>query len=59
MDYRERYRRWMESPVIDKATKDELAAIAHDEKELENRFLRIWNLEPADSVGLSGLVPTG
>nr|MBO2493777.1 phosphoglucomutase [Clostridia bacterium] len=56
MDYRERYRLWMESPVIDKATKEELAAIAHDEKELEDRFYK--DLE-FGTGGLRGIIGAG
>ncbi|MFS8500876.1 MAG: phospho-sugar mutase [Caldicoprobacter sp.] len=56
MDYRERYRLWMESPVIDKATKEELATIAHDEKELEDRFYK--DLE-FGTGGLRGIIGAG
>ena len=56
MDYRDRYRLWMESPVIDKATKEELAAIAHDEKELEDRFYK--DLE-FGTGGLRGIIGAG
>jgi phosphoglucomutase len=56
VDYRERYRQWMESPVIDKATKDELAAIANDERELENRFYK--DLE-FGTGGLRGIIGAG
>ncbi|MBM7583082.1 phosphoglucomutase [Caldicoprobacter guelmensis] len=56
MDYKERYKLWMESPVIDKATKEELMAIAHDEKELEDRFYK--DLE-FGTGGLRGIIGAG
>jgi len=56
MDYRDRYKLWMDSAVIDKATKEELAAIAHDEKELEDRFYK--DLE-FGTGGLRGIIGAG
>lgn len=56
MDYREKYRKWLDSPVIDKATKEELAAIENDEKELESRFYK--DLE-FGTGGLRGIIGAG
>ena len=56
MDYREKYRQWLDSPVIDKATKEELAAIENDEKELESRFYK--DLE-FGTGGLRGIIGAG
>ncbi|MBQ7485221.1 MAG: phospho-sugar mutase [Oscillospiraceae bacterium] len=38
MDYRKEYQKWLESPAITEAERDELRAIAGDEKEIESRF---------------------
>ncbi len=40
MDYRAKYESWMKSEVIDEATKKELADIADDHKEIEDRFYK-------------------
>jgi len=56
VDYREKYRQWLDSPVIDKATKEELAAIENDEKELESRFYK--DLE-FGTGGLRGIIGAG
>jgi phosphoglucomutase len=56
MDYKERYKMWMESPAVDNATKEELAAISDDEKELEDRFYK--DLE-FGTGGLRGIIGVG
>jgi len=56
MDYKERYRQWMESPIIDEATKEELKSIADDKKELEDRFYK--DLE-FGTGGLRGVIGAG
>ena len=38
MSYRESYEKWLASPALSQAEKDELAAISGDEKEIESRF---------------------
>jgi len=38
MDYRATYEQWCNDSYFDEATKAELAAIASDEKEIEDRF---------------------
>ena len=40
MGYRESYEEWLNSPVFDEATKEELKAIEGNEKEIEDRFYR-------------------
>ena len=40
MGYRETYEEWLNSPVFDEATKEELRSIKGDEKEIEDRFYR-------------------
>jgi phosphoglucomutase len=40
MNYREKYRMWLESPLIDEETKQELAQLEGDEKEIEDRFYK-------------------
>lgn len=39
-EYRERYERWLSSEAVDEATKEELRAIASDEKEIQERFYK-------------------
>jgi len=38
MNYKERYRYWLDSPMTDSETKAELLAIADDDKEIKERF---------------------
>ena len=38
MDYRREYEKWLHSPVITEAERDDLRAISADEKEIESRF---------------------
>ena len=40
MGYRETYEEWLNSPVFDEATKEELRSIKDNEKEIEDRFYR-------------------
>ena len=56
MDYRERYEKWLNSPVIDRATKEELMSIREDEKEIEDRFYK--DLE-FGTGGLRGIIGAG
>lgn len=56
MDYRERYKQWLDSPIIDEATKEELRSIAGDEKEIEDRFYK--DLE-FGTGGLRGIIGAG
>ena len=56
MGYREEYRFWLEDAYFDAATKEELQAIAGDEKEIEDRFYR--DLE-FGTGGLRGVIGAG
>ncbi len=56
MNYKQIYEEWMSNPYFDEGTKQELATIAEDEKEIEERFY-------ADLVfgtaGLRGIIGAG
>lgn len=56
MGYMEEYKRWCEDPYFDADTKAELAAIAGDEKEIEDRFYRELEFGTA---GLRGVIGAG
>ena len=56
MQYRKKYEQWLNSPIIDDKTKEELRAIADDEKEIENRFYK--DLE-FGTGGLRGVIGAG
>ena len=51
MGYKETYEAWLANPYFDEATKDELKAIAGDDKEIKERFYA--DLE----FGTAGLIP--
>ncbi len=55
MNYKSVYEEWLNSPLVDQDTKDELAAIT-DEKEIEDRFYK--NLE-FGTAGLRGKLGAG
>ena len=40
MNYKDQYQFWLEDDYFDAKTKEELKAIANDEKEIEDRFYR-------------------
>ena len=40
MDFMKEYQKWCTDPYFDKETKAELAAIADDKAEIEDRFYR-------------------
>ncbi len=54
MDYRERYREWLNASWLDASDKAELAALA-DEKEIEDRFYRDLEFGTAGMRGVMGL----
>lgn len=56
MDYKEIYNSWLNSPVVDNATKDELRSIANDDNEIKERFYK--NLE-FGTGGLRGIIAAG
>lgn len=55
-EYKEKYQQWLDSPAIDEKTKEELRAIAGDEKEIEERFYQ--DLE-FGTGGLRGIIAAG
>ena len=56
MGYMEEYRKWMESPALNDEERAELAAIAQDEKEIQDRFFAPLSFGTA---GLRGVLGTG
>ena len=55
-EYEKRYQQWLESDIVDEATKEELRQIANDPKEIEERFYR--DLE-FGTGGLRGVMAAG
>ena len=55
-DYMLEYNKWLESPYIDKATKEELRKIADNEEEIKERFM--FDLE-FGTAGLRGKIGAG
>ena len=43
MTYLENYKKWLESPVVDAQTKEELKQIAGDEEQIESRFFAAFS----------------
>ena len=56
MTYQEAYEKWLASPALSPAEREELAAIAQDETEKESRFLGPLEFGTA---GLRGIMATG
>ncbi|MCR5654665.1 MAG: phospho-sugar mutase [Lachnospiraceae bacterium] len=56
MSYKEVYESWLANPYFDEKTKEELRAIAGDEKEIEDRFYK--DLE-FGTAGLRGVIGAG
>lgn len=56
MDFNNEYRRWLESDIVDEATKEELRAIEGDAKEIEGRFSKMLDFGTA---GLRGIMCAG
>lgn len=56
MGYREEYEFWLEDSYFDAATKEELKAIAADEKEIEDRFYKELEF---GTGGLRGVIGAG
>lgn len=54
MNYRKEYEKWLQSPVVDDETKEELRAIAEDEQELKARFSTMLNFGTAGLRGIMG-----
>lgn len=56
MSHRENYEKWRQSLLVDRATKEELAAIENDPKEIEGRFSAMLDFGTA---GLRGIMRAG
>lgn len=56
MSYKDTYNDWLQNPYFDEATKEELRAIAEDEKEIEDRFYRQLEF---GTGGLRGVIGAG
>lgn len=56
MNYKDTYNDWLQNPYFDEATKEELRAIAEDEKEIEDRFYRQLEF---GTGGLRGIIGAG
>ena len=56
MGYKDAYQFWLTDAYFDEATKAELAAIADDEKEIEDRFYRELEF---GTGGLRGVIGAG
>lgn len=56
MNYKDTYQDWLQNPYFDEATKEELRAIADDEKEIEDRFYRQLEF---GTGGLRGVIGAG
>ncbi len=56
MDYKKIYEQWLSDSYFDEGTKAELKAIAHDEKEIEERFYTELEFGTA---GLRGVIGPG
>jgi len=56
MDYMDKFRMWLESPILDEETRRELIDISENEKELEDRFYK--DLE-FGTGGLRGIIGAG
>ncbi|MBN2253456.1 MAG: phospho-sugar mutase, partial [Kosmotogaceae bacterium] len=56
MDYKSSYQRWLDSPVIDEATRRELLSIAENETEIKERFYKELEFGTA---GLRGKLGAG
>ena len=56
MNYMDKYQEWLNNPYFDKETKEELANLNGDEKEIEDRFYK--DLE-FGTAGLRGVIAAG
>ncbi len=56
LDYRAEYKRWLEEPTVDTATKEELSSIADDDREIKQRFISYLSFGTA---GLRGTMQAG
>ena len=56
MNYKEKYKQWLEEPLFDEQTKEELRKIQDNESEIEDRFYK--DLE-FGTAGLRGVIGSG
>ena len=56
MDYKAKYEQWCQDPIFDQNTKEELKAIAGDEKEIEDRFYKDLSFGTGGLRGVIGAV---
>lgn len=56
MGYMENYEKWLNSPIFDEKTKDELKSIAKNKKEIEDRFYKKLDF---GTGGLRGIIGAG
>ena len=56
MNYKEKYKEWLENPIFDEETKEELKKIKDNKKEIEDRFYK--DLE-FGTAGLRGVIGSG
>ncbi|MCI8362210.1 MAG: phospho-sugar mutase [Clostridia bacterium] len=56
MEYKEKYKEWLENPYFDEETKEELKKIENDDKEIEDRFYKELEFGTA---GLRGVIGSG
>ena len=54
MNYKDNYKKWCESDIFDKETKEELEKIKDDEKEIEDRFYKELEFGTAGLRGVMG-----
>ncbi len=56
MDYMKAYKSWLNNPLIDEATKEELLALSENTKEIEDRFYRTLEF---GTGGMRGVIGAG
>lgn len=56
MDYMKAYKSWLENPLIDEGTKEELLALSENTKEIEDRFYRALEF---GTGGMRGVIGAG
>ncbi len=56
MEYKEKYKEWLENPLFDEETREDLRKIENDEKEIEDRFYKELEFGTA---GLRGIIGSG
>ena len=54
MSYKEEYQKWLNSPIFDEETKNELKEIENNEKEIEDRFYKELEFGTAGLRGVMG-----